>query len=77
VHAINDFFGLLSGLIQEIEVRRVFDISGHTGGIEEELALRGWGLACSLLVATVIVGLFICGGWRIGDPSSNGLVDRS
>jgi hypothetical protein len=77
VHAIKDLFGFLSGLIQEIEVCGILDISRHTGGIKEELAFRGWGLACSLLVATVIVWLFICGGWSIGDQPSNGLVDRS
>lgn len=46
---INDHFGFLSGFIQEVEVRGIFDIGGHAGGIDEQLAFRENGLGFPLL----------------------------
>ena len=68
---------LSPGVIEEVQVRRICDVCGHTSGIEEELAVRGRGLAFSLLVAPIIVCLFICCWRSIGDQPGSGLVDGS
>ena len=49
VQVIDNLFGFLPGVIQEIEVRGIFNICGYAGGIDEELAFRKNGLAFPLL----------------------------
>ena len=77
MHVINDRFGFLTGVIQEIQISGVLDIGRHTGGIKEELAFRRRGLVFSLRVGLDRTWQGIIDRLRIGDQSGNGLVDFS
>ncbi len=77
VQTIDDRFRFLSGVIEEVQVRRIFDISRHAGGIEEELAFRGRGLVFSLCVDPFFVWLFVACRLSVGEQPGNGFIDGS
>ena len=68
---VDDLFGFLPGVIQEMEVCGILHVCGHTGGINEELAFRGRGLVCSLLFDR-----FLFGWLGDGDQPGDGVVNR-
>ncbi len=41
IQAIEDLFDFLTRIIQQMEVRGIFDVRRHTGSIDEKLAVRG------------------------------------